>query len=218
MKLVYFNGRGLAETTRLLLAINNVNYEDFRYPLKIIDWDTHNMVKKEFEQDKNDGKLLGSLNKVPFLEIDGVVIPQSKSIERFVGTKYNMMGNNEIQSARIDSICEYVRDFKDMYQSVRRLPKEEKENGMKKWFSETLVNKLESLEQILCNEHDTFSVGTRLSLADIVLYSFITQFFDDKESISLTISNCSNLKNIIKYVGDLDQIQHWLKIRPDTPF
>ena len=218
MKLVYFNGRGLAETTRLLLAINNVNYEDFRYPLKIIDWATHNMVKKEFEQDKNDGKLLGSLNKVPFLEIDGVVIPQSKSIERFVGTKYNMMGNNDIQSARIDSICEYVRDFKDMYQSVRRLSKEEKENGMKKWFSETLVERLESLEQILGNEHDTFSVGTRLSLADIVLYSFITQFFDDKESIALTTSNCSKDKNIIKYVGGLDQIQHWLKIRPDTPF
>ena len=218
MKLVYFNGRGLAETTRLLLSINNVNYEDFRYPLKIIDWATHNMVRKEFEKDKDDGKLVGSLNKVPFLEVDGVIIPQSKSIERFIGTKYNMMGDNDIQSARIDSICEYVRDFKDMYQSVRRLSKEEKENGMKKWFSETLVERLESLDKILGNEHDTFSVGTRLSLADIVLYSFITQFFDDKESITLAIINCSKLKNIIKYVGDLDQIQHWLKIRPDTPF
>jgi prostaglandin-H2 D-isomerase / glutathione transferase len=218
MKLVYFNGRGLAETTRLLLAINNVNYEDFRYPLKIIDWATHNMVKKEFEQDKSDGKLVGSLNKVPFLEIDGVVIPQSKTIERFIGAKYNMMGDNDIQYSRIDSICECVRDFKDMYQSVRKLPENEKKDGMKKWFNETLVNKLESLEHILCNEHDTFSVGTRLSLADVVLYSFITQFFDDKESIALTTSNCSKVKNIIKYVGGLDQIQHWLKIRPDTPF
>ena len=218
MKLVYFNGRGLAETTRLLLAINNVNYEDFRYPLKIIDWATHNMVRKEFEQDKDDGKLVGSLNKVPFLEVDGVIIPQSKSIERFIGTKYNMMGDNDIQSARIDSICEYVRDFKDMYQSVRRLPNEEKENGMKKWFSETLVERLESLEKILCKEHEHFSVGTRLSLSDVVLYSFATQFFDDKESVTKSMANCPNLKNIVNYVGELEPIVKWIKSRPDTPF
>ena len=218
MKLVYFNARGLAETSRLLLAVNSVDYEDYRYPLKINDWATHDMVRKEFEQDKNDSKLLGSLNKLPFLEIDGQVIPQSKSVERFLSKKYNMFGDNDIDASRIDGICEYVRDFKDMYQSVRRLPKEEKENGMKKWFSETLPEKLESLEHILCKEHEKFSVGTRLSLADIVLYSFITQFFDDKESIALTTSNCLKLKNIIKYVGDLDQIQQWLKNRPDTPF
>ena len=218
MKLVYFNGRGLAETTRLLLAINNVNYEDFRYPLKIIDWATHNMVRKEFEKDKDDGKLVGSLNKVPFLEVDGVIIPQSKSIERFVGTKYNMMGNDTIEYARIDSICEYVRDFKDMYQSVRRLPNVEKENGMKKWFSERLVERLESLEKILCNDHEHFSVGTRLSLSDVVLYSFATQFFDDKESVTKSMANCPNLKNIVNYVGELEPIVKWIKSRPDTPF
>jgi len=218
MKLVYFNGRGLAETTRLLLAINNVNYEDFRYPLKIIDWATHNMVRKEFENDKDEGKLVGSLNKLPFLDVDGVIIPQSKSIERFVGTKYNMMGNDAIEYARIDSICEYVRDFKDMYQSVRRLPNEEKENGMKKWFSETLVERLESLEKILCNDHEHFSVGTRLSLSDVVLYSFATQFFDDKESVTKSMANCPNLKNIVNYVGELEPIVKWIKSRPDTPF
>lgn len=218
MKLVYFNGRGLAETTRLLLAINNVNYEDFRYPLKIIDWATHNMVRKEFENDKDEGKLVGSLNKVPFLEVDGVIIPQSKSIERFIGTKYTMMGNDAIEYARIDSICEYVRDFKDMYQSVRRLPNEEKENGMKKWFSETLVERLESLEKILCNDHEHFSVGTRLSLSDVVLYSFATQFFDDKESVTKSMAHCPNLKNIVNYVGELEPIVKWIKSRPDTPF
>ena len=58
MKLTYFNGRGLAETSRILLAISGEEYEDFRYPLEIIDLATHNMKKEEFEQDKKDGKLL----------------------------------------------------------------------------------------------------------------------------------------------------------------
>ena len=37
MKLTYFNGRGLAETSRVLLAISGQPYEDFRYPLNVID-------------------------------------------------------------------------------------------------------------------------------------------------------------------------------------
>ena len=218
MKLVYFNGRGLAETSRILLNINSVKYEDFRYPLKIIDWATHNMTKKEFNEDKECGKLVGSLNKVPFLEIDGQTIIQSKAIERFIGNKYNMMGDNAIEYARIDGICECVRDFKDMYQTVRRLPENEKEEGMKKWFSETLLERLEILENILCKEHETFSVGTRISLSDVVLYSFITQFFDDKESVIKSMNNCPKLKNIVKYVSELETVVNWVKVRPDTPF
>jgi len=217
MKLVYFNGRGLAETSRLLLALNNVDYEDFRYPLKIIDWATHNMERVEFLSDKDNNKLLGSLNKVPYLEVDGKVIPQSKSIERFLAHKYNMMGDNELESGRIDSICECVRDFKDAYQNVRKLPEEEKEDGIKKWFSETLVEKLTLLDHMLGHEDSNFSVGTKTSLADIVLFSFITQFFDDKD-LSLSSTDNLKVKNIVRNVGELNEIKHWISSRPDTPF
>ena len=218
MKLVYFNARGLAENSRLLLAVNKTHYEDFRYPLKIIDWATHNMEREEFLDDKKNNKLLGSLNKLPYLEIDGQIIPQSKSIERFIAKKYNMFGDNDLESAHIDGICEYVRDFKDGYQSVRKLKDDEKEKGMEKWFSETLPEKLELLENILCKEHELFSVGSRLSLADIILFSFITQFFDNKEGAMNATKNCTKIKNIIKYVGSLDTIKHWLDTRPTTSF
>ena len=67
-----------------------------------------------------------SLNKLPYLEVDGVTFPQSKAIERFLARRFNMMGENELDAARIDSICECVRDFKDMYQKVRALSDEEK--------------------------------------------------------------------------------------------
>ena len=218
MKLVYFNGRGLAETSRIIFALNEAKYEDFRYPLKIIDWATHNMERKEFLKDKSDNKLLKSLNKLPFLEVDGEVISQSKTIERFLGRKFNMMGDTDISYGRIDAICEYIRDFKDAYQSVRKLPEDKKVDGMKKWFNETLFDKLESLEYILGNEHEHFSVGTRISLADIVLYSFITQFFDDKESVLKSTKNSPKLRKIVDYVGSLEQIKSWIKNRPETGF
>ena len=218
MKLVYFNARGLAETSRLLLAVNSVDYEDFRYPLKINDWATHDMERVEFLEDKENNKLLGSLNKLPFLVVDDQVIPQSKSVERFLAKKYNMFGDNDVDAGRIDGICEYVRDFKDAYQSVRKLKDEEKEKGMEKWFSETLPEKLKLLDNILCKEHELFSVGTHLSLADVVLYNFITQFFDNKDGAMNSTQHSPKLAKIINHVGELDSIKKWLKTRPETSF
>jgi prostaglandin-H2 D-isomerase / glutathione transferase len=218
MKLVYFNGRGLAETSRLLLAINKAEYEDFRYPLKIIDWATHNMEREEFLQDKKENKLVQSLNKVPFLEVNGQVLSQSKSIERYLATTFNMMGDTPLEAARIDSLAECVRDFKDAYQSVRKLPEDEKEAGMKKWFSETLVERFELLENLLCKEHEHFSVGRRMSLADVVLFAFITQFFDNTESAWNATSTTPKLRAIIEHLQMNKELQHWLKTRPETPF
>ena len=66
LKLTYFNIRGLAETARILFAIGGEEYEDFRYPLEIIDMSKYEMNKEEFEKDKAEGKLVHSLNKLPF--------------------------------------------------------------------------------------------------------------------------------------------------------
>jgi glutathione S-transferase len=214
MKLTYFNVRGLAETIRMLLAVAKVEYEDYRYPLEVIDMSTHQMVKEEFDSDKAEGKLLKSLNKVPFLEVDGVVIPQSKTIERYLAVKYNMMGSNDLESARIDSICEYVRDFKDTYQKVRT--SENKEDDMNTWFTVTLVERLSLLDNIL--DVDGYSVGSSTSLSDIVLYSFITGFFDNKEAaINATLAT-PKLRMIIERVDSIPEMHSWLATRPKTDF
>ena len=216
MKLVYFNGRGLAETSRLILAYNNVTYEDFRYPLHINDWKTHDMTKEEFDTDKKEGKLVKSLNKVPFLKVDGSVICQSKAIERFLGRRYNMMGNSDVEAGIIDSICEVVRDIKDMYQKVRRLPEEEKEAGLQEWFGVTMPNKFLDLEHILGN--DGYAVGTRTSLADIVLFALVTQFFDNKEGAMNATNNTPRLRSIVQNIADNEAIKNWLDTRPITTF
>ena len=216
MKLVYFNGRGLAETSRLLMALAKQDYEDFRYPLEIIDWSTHNMVKEEFDRDKADGKLTLSLNKVPYLEVDGHVICQSKSIERYLARRFNMMGSNDIEAAHIDSICEVVRDIKDAYQKVRRLDVEERTQGMNVWFNETLPSRFSDLEVILNN--DNHSVGNLISLADVVLYSLCVQFFDDKESAYAATSNTPKLRGIVNHISENPLIEQWLERRPTTNF
>ena len=214
MKLVYFNGRGLAEISRILLAIGEEEYEDFRYPLKIIDWSKHQMEKAEFDKDKADGKLTGSLNKVPYLEVDGTIIPQSKSIERYLARRFSMMGENELEALRIDSICECIRDFKDAYQSVRKA--DNKEQAMNEWFTNTLVEKLGLLENIVDGEG--YSVGKKLSLYDVVMFAFITQFFDNKEaSMNATLAT-PKIRSVVENVATVPQIVSWLEKRPVTGF
>ena len=215
MKLVYFNARGLAETSRMLLSINDTNYTDFRYPLEIIDWTTHNIQKEEFDADKELGTFTKSLNKLPYLEVDGEIIPQSKTIERYLARRFNMMGANELQGSQVDAICEYIRDFKTEYQKTRSLTGEEKETGMIKWFSETLPTHLKNLDAIVGT---TYSVGNSLSLADVSLYSFLTQFFDNVEGTQAALETTSNIKTVVANVQSLESIQEWLKVRPQTAF
>jgi prostaglandin-H2 D-isomerase / glutathione transferase len=212
MKLTYFNVRGLAETSRFLLALGGEEYEDFRYPLDVID-----MKKDEFDKDKADGKLVTSLNKVPFLEVDGVTIPQSKSMERFLARRYNMMGSSDVEAAQIDAICESVRDFKDMYQKVRSLPEQERPDGMNEWFTKTLVERLTLLENQLVGENG-FSVGSSMSLSDVVLFTFIKEFFDNKEASMNATLTSPKIRAVVERVSNNEKVLSWIESRPKTDF
>ena len=217
LRLTYFNVRGLAETSRILFAIGGEEYEDIRYPLEIIDMTKHEMKKEEFDKDKSDGKLLHSLNKVPFLTLeDSTIIPQSKTIERFLARRFHLMGEDDVQNSKIDSICECVRDFKEMYQKVRFLPESEKEEGMKEWFTVTLVDKLKLLENLLGD--DGYSVGGKLSLSDIVLFTFITQFFDNHEASYNATLATPKLRSIVNREGVDEAVVEWFEKRPKTDF
>ena len=218
-QLTYFNVRGLAETSRMLLALANHDYNDYRYPLEIIDWASHNMKKEEFDEDKKEGKLFDSMNKLPRLEVfqDNqkiAVLFQSKAIERFLATEFGFMGVNSIDKCKIDAICETVRDFKTDYQVVRK--KDNKDIAMQTWFGETLPNKLKLLENVL--QDDNFAVGETLSLADVTLYSFCVDFFDDKKGIEFSLRGCPKIRGIVKKMGENELLKSWLEKRPDTAF
>ena len=205
MKLVYFNLKGLAETSRILLAINNEKFEDYRYNFSVIDSSKHQYNKPEFDNDKNNKKLIKSMNKLPYLEINGEIICQSKSIERFLARKFNMMGQNEIQNAKIDSICESVRDIKDTYQKIRNT-QEKKEESMNIWFNETLPERLNLLSNLFDKE-GIYCINKNISLADIVIFSLLTQFFDNVTDSMNAASKNSRIIKIINSISDIEEVK-----------
>jgi glutathione S-transferase len=191
------------------------------------------MERKEFDEDKASGKLWQSLDKLPFLEVEGEVISQSKAIERFLASKFDMMGSTPLEAAKIDSLCEWVRDFKDMYQKVRNASADEKEEAKSKFFSETLPERLIAFNKIVADSSSSpkeesvfnftgseqlYAVGNKLSLADIVIYAFLVEFFDDKELAQKAYETCDKLKAVVNTVSNVEGIQKWLETRPQTPF
>jgi len=61
-------------------------------------------------------------------------------------------------------------------------------------------------------------VQDSLSLADFVIYSFLVDFFDDKEGIAFSMRSCAKLKKLVELVGSNGRISGWRESRPSTPF
>ncbi len=225
LKLTYFNGRGMAETSRLIMVIARQKFEDKRYPIKIIDWATHNMERKEFNDDQENGLLWKSNKKVPFLNIGEAVISQSKAIERYLARKFSLMGSSEEEAALIDSYCEYIRDFKNVYHCAKR--KENRDESMDTWFNKTLPEKLKTFNDLITRNNDfqnldtgdkEYAVGNKISLIDIVIFTFLTEFFDNTEAVNKAYLNCDMLQKIVKNINENDDVKAWISSRENTVF
>jgi glutathione S-transferase len=128
-----------------------------------------------------------------------------------------MMGTTDLESAQIDAICESVRDFKEMYQKVRSLSEEDKEAGTNEWFTVTLVERLSLLEHQMVGETG-FSVGSSITLSDVVLYTYVTQFFDNKEASYNATLATPKIRAIVDRVSSHAEVVSWLDRRPKTSF
>ena len=95
-KLIYFNVRGLAETSRMLFKAAGQQFEDYRYPFELKEGKP---IRPEWDADKSKYVY----EKVPVLEVDGgkYTIAQSKAIERFLARRFNMFGGNDGEGALI---------------------------------------------------------------------------------------------------------------------
>jgi len=212
MKLIYFDIKGLAEISRLLFAASGTSYEDFRYPFEVVDPVNHVYIKEQFDLDKSLGKFDCSMGKLPVLVLDdGTSICQSKAIERYLADSFGFFGSNSTETAKIDSLCECIRDLKDNYHKDQSPSKEN-------YFNE-LPKKLLEFSKLIDNKGTKgFSVGSSLSLSDIVIYHFITHFHNDHEKAMKAALKSIKLSAIINKVHSHELIRKYIEERQVTPF
>jgi len=216
-KLTYFAGRGVAETSRFLFAAGKQDYEDFRFPISFgTPGDFSTMGRKEFDEAKAKGDLAVSIG----LEVDGVKIGQSKAIERFLAKRFGFMGSSDIEAARIDALCEMIRDGKDAYQKKRSIQDaEEKTAALEKYFAEELPALIARVEASLPAGPGPFLVGDKVSLADISWFLYLAApkgFYDNAEGAKAAFQACPRIKAAVAAVEAMPEIQEWIAKRPDT--
>jgi glutathione S-transferase len=104
--LYYVKSRGRAEVARLLFHAAGVEFNDHQYD------------RSEFE------KLIAQspLGAVPWLEVDGVKLPQSVSLARFLAGEFNMDGKTSIEKAHADIIVDTYLDLVAAITPVFRVP------------------------------------------------------------------------------------------------
>lgn len=202
-KLTYFEAKGVAEVSRLALAVAGVNYEDIRVSQE--DWPTQ---KPKFPQ-----------GKLPVLEAGSNIFPQSRAILRFIAREHGLYGIDNIQNTEVDVIIETVQDLSElMFRSVFD-PNEQKKAELYKELMEQAVPSFAGIfERIL--ENKAWLVGGQLTIADLAVFNvfdYINHMSIRKQGPSV-YTKYPVLKSHTERVKSNEKVKAWLDMRPDTVY
>ncbi|CAH0694779.1 unnamed protein product [Spodoptera exigua] len=148
----YFNGKGLGEPSRLLLAFGDEGFEDHRVAEK--DWPKY-QPKTPFGQ-------------MPMLEFDGKTYAQSLSIARYLGKKYGLAGDSLEDALEIDQNVDLINDLR----SKGAIAHYEEDEAVKKtkyaeFNKNDFPNLLKNLNEIITKNNGHIALG-KLTWGDFV--------------------------------------------------
>ncbi len=214
-KLYYFAGKGSTEVVRVLFHVAGVEFENVQYTVEFTPTGIKN--DERFETGKKTGFLAANMDRVPILQVNGVVIGQSKAIERYISRRYGLYGSSVEEEALIDAVVENVRDIKDKWSKIRFSPDgPEKEAAIAKWFGEELKEWLEKLERSLpTNASGVFVVGNKVSYADVSVWNLLRDFFSEPAAAKAEQeAGVTRLTAIANRVSENENLRKYLSTRP----
>jgi len=227
--LKYWNGRGLMEVPRQLLAIAGKfpgDYEDGRFSAP------------------PEG-LTANLGRMPVLSVGEDSIGQSAAINFYVASENGLMGSSTMEAAKIIMISEHLKELMTSYRKLVAFGAEPSEETLDKWFSSGATDAegpadragfetryltwfMNRIEATLGTSG--FAVGTSLSLADVLIYNTFADTlqpeeaaadfprhraepFASKSRTDEKLAACPKLSASIAAVAANENIQKWLATR-----
>lgn len=161
-KLHYFKGRGRAETTRWMLAINNVDFIN-------VSLENHN----DFETLKSTDNL--PFNQLPLLELDGLNLSQSSAMVSFLARKGDFYGDTDEDAVLCDMVVGAVGDFNI---PAMQFPFKADEQNASSDLDASLTKFGKHFETVLKRNDGDFVLGQKLSVADVILAESLTSFIE----------------------------------------
>jgi len=197
--LVYFDIDGLAETSRLLFAAADTEFEDKRYKFEMKEGKA---IHPEWDVDKEKY----AFHKVPVLYVDETEIPQSRAIESFLAKKFSLAGKTHLEAALIDAIAEQCRDIR----TAMRDAKNKGDDELKKFWSEVLPKQFSLLEKWLTDHKTEYFVGKKPTYADIAVFRLVTDWADNKTDVDKALQGNPRLIKTVGLVREIDGIKKYL--------
>lgn len=163
--LTYWNGRGLCETIRLMLAATG---EEYKEAVPGFPECRHLSEPEHLAFLRANGYLM--FDQVPLLCIDGLKLVQSQAIVRYLARKHGLNGQSAADQVRIDMVAETILDWRRgigiafEYSFNAHEPSQEQRATLAAGNARFLPR----LEKILLQNGQVFFVGATASYADIL--------------------------------------------------
>lgn len=158
LTLTYFDidaARG--ETARLALHIAGIPFEDRR------------IAFKEWPNLKNQMPFLA----MPVLEVDGRIITQSNSINRYVGKLAGLYPKDDFQALLCDEVMDAIEDISKRIEVTLSLAPEEKKKAREDLAAGHITRYLQQLEIRLNAAGGEYFAGKQLTVADLKVFLWV---------------------------------------------
>jgi len=157
-KLVYFDIDGArGEAARLAMVIGGVPFEDDR--VKFADWES-----------RKPSTPFGAL---PVLELDGQMVAQSNSINRYVGKLAGLYPSDAWQAALCDEVMDAVEEIATEVWSTMSMPATEKKALRESLAAGPLSDSLDRLQRRLGAHGGQYFADGRLTAADLKVFVWV---------------------------------------------
>jgi len=199
--LIYFNGRGLAELSRLCLAEAGFEYEDKR------------VTDDEMKAMKASGEL--PFGQVPLYREGDFQLAQSMAIARYLADLGGFRGNCRQSRAKVDMVVDSVLDIQRASAPYRNiLPEPDRPAAKAKFEAEDLPKWLAFMEKLL-EQNGDFYVDGKFTFADLAVFARASDLQVDFPN---AFKNSKRVTDHINRIASRPRIAEWLLKRPQTKF
>jgi len=207
LTVTYFNAKGAAEITRLVLACAGVDYKDERVSNE--EWVGMAQAKSP-------------TGAAPYLTFDnGAMYAQSTAIARYCAVQNGLAGKSDEEKLHADMVVDALKlDVAQKFISAHF----EKDEERKKAMAKEAVAKCNSMLDLLeknCVGGDGHFLASGISWADLMLFNVMTDLVpmaNASMGANINLDKHPKLKKIYDNAAANANVKKWVESRPVTPF
>ncbi|CAG7718055.1 unnamed protein product [Allacma fusca] len=155
---------------------------------------------------------------MPLLSIDGEVFTQSSAILRYLGNKFGLTGDDEIQRLRLDQVLDITADIRPSMRACYLETDPEKKEKLKATVvNEVIPLHLRQIEGIVSKTEGPYIAGSKLTYGDLglvtAMHVWICSGYLTEAELQETYPATAKLREA---VHNVPKIKAWIEVRPKT--